>query len=508
MKGRLAFKLYLFLFLTTVSFRSYSQAGLFVLNEEIRVTRLAGTHKLNETSYVVCFSSDSYTSKEGIVLVNIDEQGKILWGKKYTGISRAIPYDFVITKDQEIIVTGEARGYPYGDFARAFILKTNKDGDILWSYVYGDSYISTSWGNAISLSSTDGYLLSGMSEASSFTTLLDSKGDVAWTKSHAMKQATASLPLSDNGLVTSGSDFNKIFLSKLSMTGDTLVNKQIFSSALFLDVPAVKRIRELKNGNLALLVNANYSVHVVLVCDSKLNVLHAKVIDNPDVEDMKVDAEERLNLFIESGSEIRLMRLTKELELISETLSYRSPYSLLTVNYYQTSKAFEITDSNKLVYAIGSYNELDFVQTDIGGVACNARNLGSITPTRVMDVPLEASQYKVFSSLDFLKKEVSWEVTTLILSGKVLCQKDETLSVPLFKDRNINVYPNPTKDYLFFEVTKPVSAVFIYNMSGQQVYYTDKLHQQSIDIRKFPAGLYYVKAVEENGAYISKIIKK
>lgn len=82
---------------------------------------------------------------------------------------------------------------------------------------------------------------------------------------------------------------------------------------------------------------------------------------------------------------------------------------------------------------------------------------------------------------------------------------------------SLNIYPNPTTDYVFIENTSLANAmpkeVKIFNNIGQVVYQksviTQNLNILQVDVMKFPSGIYNLQLITENGeVFNSQIIKK
>ena len=80
------------------------------------------------------------------------------------------------------------------------------------------------------------------------------------------------------------------------------------------------------------------------------------------------------------------------------------------------------------------------------------------------------------------------------------------LSVDNAYFNNLNVYPNPTKDFLNFNFDKRIDQIKVYDLSGKVV--LSKTNSEFINLEKLADGLYLIKiSADENSEFI-KIIKE
>lgn len=72
----------------------------------------------------------------------------------------------------------------------------------------------------------------------------------------------------------------------------------------------------------------------------------------------------------------------------------------------------------------------------------------------------------------------------------------------LWQDNNPILYPNPTKDMLFFS-GKSYRKIFIYNYLGKQLK-VENIKNNKIDVSTFKNGIYFIKIINENGSSFAK----
>ena len=79
------------------------------------------------------------------------------------------------------------------------------------------------------------------------------------------------------------------------------------------------------------------------------------------------------------------------------------------------------------------------------------------------------------------------------------------LSVGAVYFENLDVYPNPTKDLLNFNLDKQIDQIEVYDLSGKIV--LTKANSESINLESLAKGLYLVKISVDENSEIIKIIK-
>ena len=93
-------------------------------------------------------------------LQKTDGQGKLLWAKSYGGADLDEGLHVASTSDQGYILAGRSYSFGAGN-EDAYLVKTDRDGNLQWSKVYGTPKIERSY--SVRQTSDGGYILSGSS---------------------------------------------------------------------------------------------------------------------------------------------------------------------------------------------------------------------------------------------------------------------------------------------------------------------------------------------------------
>ncbi len=93
-----------------------------------------------------------------------------------------------------------------------------------------------------------------------------------------------------------------------------------------------------------------------------------------------------------------------------------------------------------------------------------------------------------------------------IFHDNITIHEDTSASISESNDGNIEIYPNPTQNYINIKSDIKIDNIYIYNVSGQKI--NTEIKNNKIDISKLTKGNYVLKLVS-NGKILSKqFIKK
>lgn len=142
-------------------------------------------------------------------LVKMDENGTLQWSSTYAGVGSDMGYALTVTRDGYVIA-GETHSFGNGD-AKAFVLKTDLNGKLLWQRAYGgqqfdsiDSIIPSSSGEFVVAGFTFSF---GKGQRDFWIFNVDDSGNVLWSRTQGregFEEAYSILEVAKDRFVVAG----------------------------------------------------------------------------------------------------------------------------------------------------------------------------------------------------------------------------------------------------------------------------------------------------------------
>ncbi len=170
-----------------------------------------GLAQTQSGNFIVAGKTDSFGANgQDIWVISLDQNGNILWQKRYDkGIVSDEAYAIIPTSDEGLLIIGDTTSNRGNDFD-AWLLKLDKNGQIMWQKKYGDIFNNHAFAASITY---DGYYVAGATvsqENSSYdlwVLKLDFLGNIVWQQSlggSANDFGRAIITLSNGCLVAGG----------------------------------------------------------------------------------------------------------------------------------------------------------------------------------------------------------------------------------------------------------------------------------------------------------------
>ncbi len=135
--------------------------------------------------YIVTGNTKSFGS-QGVYLIKTNANGDTLWTRKYGRTNNDEGYCVAQTADGGYIIAGQI--WWTGTHRDAYVIRTNSQGDSIWSKCYGPSGI-WDWARWVQQTPDGGYILTGATEidfnnkrSDAWLFRMDSLGNVIWSR--------------------------------------------------------------------------------------------------------------------------------------------------------------------------------------------------------------------------------------------------------------------------------------------------------------------------------------
>lgn len=120
----------------------------------------------SDQAYIIAGHSRSFGQGQlDALLMKIDDHGEILWAKTYGGLDEDFAYSVEPTVDGGYIMTGGTKSFATGGFCDVlcndvYLIKTDENGDTLWTKAYGSLGEERGW--TVRATLDDGYAVAGI----------------------------------------------------------------------------------------------------------------------------------------------------------------------------------------------------------------------------------------------------------------------------------------------------------------------------------------------------------
>jgi hypothetical protein len=191
----------------------------------------------SDGGYIIVGSTESYGAGAADVwLLKTDENGDILWTKTYGGSNTDIANEVLQTADGGFILVGTTSSFSNG--TQVYVIKTNENGDSTWTKTYGDMYDDEGW--SILQTSDLGYIICGQNSAQYYKYVYliktEADGNALWYHTYGSIPESGGYSVKEilgGGFIIAGyiadpcGDYFNIYLIQAGVNGDTMWTKEI-----------------------------------------------------------------------------------------------------------------------------------------------------------------------------------------------------------------------------------------------------------------------------------------
>jgi len=187
----------------------------------------------SDGGYIVTGETWSFGDSSQVYLIKTNASGDTLWSKTYGGSGHEYGYTALQTPDGGYIVSG--RTTSFGNEGQFYLIKINASGDTLWTRAYGGA--GDEWGTALQQTSDGGYVVSGSTNLypgnhfyQVYMLKTNANGDSLWSKDYGGAEHEECLSVQqtlDGGYILAGETSSygngqQAYLIKTDASGDTL----------------------------------------------------------------------------------------------------------------------------------------------------------------------------------------------------------------------------------------------------------------------------------------------
>jgi regulation of enolase protein 1 (concanavalin A-like superfamily) len=193
----------------------------------------------NDGGYIITGYTNSFgNGTEDLYLIKTDNNGDSLWTKTYGDTNGEEGYSVQQTNDGGYIITGVKSFFSNGFTLDVYLIKTDENGDSLWTKTYGGT--SNETGSSVQQTNDGGYIITGSTWSFGngltdvFLIKTDNNGDSLWTKTFGgtgRETGSSVQQTNDGGYIITGSTqsfgngLTDVYLIKTDNNGDSLWTK-------------------------------------------------------------------------------------------------------------------------------------------------------------------------------------------------------------------------------------------------------------------------------------------
>jgi hypothetical protein len=460
----------------------------------------------NDSGFIIAGSTHSIGAggNEGYLL-RTDANGDTLWTKTYGGTGWEELFSVHQNTDNGFIVSGVTASFGASGSNDAYVIRTNANGDTLWTRVYGGALDELAW--SVDQTNDGGFIVAGETKSAGaggrdvFAVRTDANGDTIWTRAYGgigEDVAYSVEQTNDNGFVFCGltrsftTGATGIYVIKTDGNGDTLWTRSI-NGSVYNNGQTIKQTDD--NGYI---ITAYLSGDMGLIkLDSTGNVEWAKAYGRAG-DDYPLNAEQTtdggyficgsINLGVSGPAYAYLVRTDANgdslwTKAFNITQAYAGSGAVTNDGGFIIASHYSVTGN---VYLI----KVD----STGNTDCNPNFMPVTTSSPVMTAMATAT---LFDSGTL----VNYTATMSYAGGPVndLCstvsieEKTETLSM---------VYPNPFVFQATLSTTKRLknATLTLDNCFGQTIKQIKNINGQTITLSRddLPGGLYLARLTQDN----------
>lgn len=427
----------------------------------------------NDGGYIIMGQISGLASNADVSLIKTDSNGDLLWTKTYGGPVDDIGNSVQQTLDSGYIIAGTTFSFGAGS-TDVYLIKTDANGDTLWTKVFGGT--DPDVGNSVQQTSDGGFIIVGstysfgVGEGDVYLIRTDGNGDLLWTKTFGGTEEERGVSVqqtAEGGFI---------------ITGIT----ESFGAGSF-DAYLIKT-----DGIGDLVWSKTYGAAYVDIGNSVQQTLDGGYI-----------LAGTTSAFYNDTNDIYLLKTDSNGTLLWSKTFGGAIYNDWGYSVQQTLDGGYIIAGMTYGFGAGS-SDVYLIKTDASGNSgCNQGNITTITGTPATQ---QTSPSPTVSSGGTVAIP-----TMIVSSGGVVATLCTSVGINEFATYDsFNISPNPsTGNFIIdFEGAMEEGHVEIFNTLGECIFYQNIFNEskKEINLKNIPGGVYFVKMFDGGKYSCKKII--
>ncbi|MCK4306701.1 hypothetical protein KAW50_00580, partial [candidate division WOR-3 bacterium] len=188
--------------------------------------------------FIIAGGTESFgTGKSDVYLIRTNADGDTMWTKTYGGAYTDCGYSIQECADSGFIIVGYTYSFGAGE-SDVYLIRTNADGAPLWIKTYGGT--DRDYGRSVQECTDGGFIITGRTgsfgagSADVYLIRTNADGDTLWTKTYGgnhMDEGCSVQECTEGGFIIAGRTYsfgagsNDVYLIRTDTDGDTLWTK-------------------------------------------------------------------------------------------------------------------------------------------------------------------------------------------------------------------------------------------------------------------------------------------
>lgn len=456
-------------------------------------------------------------------LIKTKNNGDTLWTKTYGGIKEDVAYDVIETHDGGYLISGYTYSFgPYaGDSTKAYVIRTDNNGDTLWTRIYGGNGNEVFWksfeqadGSFVCFGSTTSFGING----DIYVLHINSNGDTLLSRHYGTNNPESiqnCIRTSDKGYLIIGNTSDN-YLVKL----DSLFNIKWSKSYGGAGSEYISGACLNSNGNVVICgvtssfgnvgdYETAYTICINSIGDTVWTKCYG--FENYNVFTSVIETTDHnillagltLNLTVQHGKGLFI-----KVSAITGDTIWSELNGLNNGAFIEPAFDGGAIITGQIIDTVNSLTKLYINKTGITfETGCNPQRIKA----RVM--PTQTSVQNVATQVHSTATKV-WGTQTKVSSGgtvvNTLCSTNGIEKLGMQK-AEVRMWPNPANGVLTIELKdEEIKDIRLTDVLGKEVFVARNKSQEprQIDISGLSEGVYFIEITTGEGRLTQKIIKQ